>query len=184
LQRRIGITFIYVTHDQAEAMALSDRVVVFKKGVVQQVGTPRDVYQRPANIFVADFMGLVNKLPGTIVGRNGDRARIRIGQQIIQAWINDVSRLAGDVTVAIRPEAIILGAANSDPKNNVLKGTVIESAFLGNIVDHHVDIGDSVLRVQGGHRHVLAPGETVDLSIPIDECVAMDGDLHQPGDGQ
>ena len=75
LQRRTGITFVYVTHDQAEAMALSDRIVVFNKGVVQQVGTPRDVYERPANLFVADFMGLVNKLPGDVVGRSGDRAR-------------------------------------------------------------------------------------------------------------
>src|SRR6188508_1233740 len=59
LQRRTGITFVYVTHDQAEAMALSDRIVVFNQGTVQQVGTPRDVYERPANLFVADFMGLV-----------------------------------------------------------------------------------------------------------------------------
>src|SRR6187549_3476433 len=69
LQRRTGITFVYVTHDQAEAMALSDRIVVFNKGRVQQVGTPRDVYERPANLFVADFMGLVNKLSGTIVSK-------------------------------------------------------------------------------------------------------------------
>src|SRR6266540_6528768 len=62
LQRRTGITFIYVTHDQAEAMALSDRIVVFNGGRVQQIGSPRDVYERPANLFVADFMGLVNKL--------------------------------------------------------------------------------------------------------------------------
>ena len=88
LQRRTGITFIYVTHDQAEALALSDRIVVFNKGVVQQVGTPRDVYERPANLFVADFMGLVNKLSGTIVGRNGDRTRVQIGQQVIEARIN------------------------------------------------------------------------------------------------
>ena len=67
LQRRTGITFIYVTHDQAEAMALSDRIVVFNKGAVQQVGPPRDVYERPANLFVADFMGLVNKLAGTLI---------------------------------------------------------------------------------------------------------------------
>src|SRR5688572_32033247 len=81
LQRRTGITFIYVTHDQAEALALSDRIVVFNKGVVQQVGTPRDVYERPANLFVADFMGLVNKLSGSIIGRNGDRFRVQGGLQ-------------------------------------------------------------------------------------------------------
>ena len=79
LQRRTGITFVYVTHDQAEAMALSDRIVVFNKGRVQQVGTPREVYERPANLFVADFMGLVNKLPGTLIERRhaGPRAHRR-----------------------------------------------------------------------------------------------------------
>jgi len=183
LQRRTGITFIYVTHDQAEAMALSDRVVVFNKGAVQQVGTPREVYERPANLFVADFMGLVNKLPGTVVGTTGGCARIRIGRQIIQARMNDVSAAAGDVTVAIRPEAIVLGRAASETENNVLKGTVVESAFLGNLVDHHIDIGDNVLRVQGGHRHTLVPGQAVELSIPVAECVAMPNDTHQPGVG-
>ena len=79
LQRRTGITFIYVTHDQAEAMALSDRIVVFNKGAVQQVGTPRDVYERPANLFVADFMGLVNKLPGTLIERAAARGPRAIG---------------------------------------------------------------------------------------------------------
>ena len=63
LQRRIGLTFIYVTHDQAEAMALSDRIVVFNQGAVQQIGAPREIYEQPANLFVADFMGLVNLLP-------------------------------------------------------------------------------------------------------------------------
>ena len=89
LQRRTGITFIYVTHDQAEALALSDRIVVFNKGMVQQVGSPREVYERPANLFVADFMGLVNKLSGTIVSKEGERARVQVGQQMIEARMSD-----------------------------------------------------------------------------------------------
>ena len=89
LQRRTGITFVYVTHDQAEAMALSDRIVVFNKGTVQQVGTPREVYERPANLFVADFMGLVNKLPGTLIERSeGERCACAIGGQTIEARID------------------------------------------------------------------------------------------------
>ena len=182
LQRRTGMTFIYVTHDQAEALALSDRIVVFNKGVVQQVGTPRDVYERPANLFVADFMGLVNKLPGVVIGRNGDRARVRIGGQVIETRINDARisdalGAAGEVTVAIRPEAIVLGRADPPIEINVLKGTVIESAFLGNIVEHQVDIGAGLLRVQGSPRHDVAPGETVELSVPVAECVAMQDDV-------
>jgi iron(III) transport system ATP-binding protein len=177
LQRRTGITFIYVTHDQAEALALSDRIVVFNKGVVQQVGTPRDVYERPANLFVADFMGLVNKLPGTIIGRNGDRMQVQIGRQVIETRIADVPDAAGEVTVAIRPEAIVLGNVVSSIGINVLTGTVVESTFLGNIVDHHVDIGGRLLRVQGSRRHALAPGEIVELSVSVAECVAMQNDV-------
>src|SRR5690349_7120287 len=88
LQRRTGITFIYVTHDQAEAMALSDRIVVFNHGVVQQVGTPREVYEQPANLFVADFMGLVNKLPATLLEQRRDGSvHMRIGGQTVEARI-------------------------------------------------------------------------------------------------
>ena len=80
LQRRTGITFVYVTHDQAEAMALSDRIAVFHEGVLQQYGRPREIYERPANLFVADFMGIVNRLPGEIVER-ARRARARPGRR-------------------------------------------------------------------------------------------------------
>jgi len=173
LQRRTGITFIYVTHDQAEALALSDRIVVFNKGMVQQVGSPRDVYERPANLFVADFMGLVNKLSGTIVSREGDRVRVQVGQQMIEARMSDALDTARGVTVAIRPEAIIPGKNDPAVASNILKGVVIESTFLGNVVDHHIDVEGRLLRVQGAHRHTLAPGETVELSVPFAECVAM-----------
>ena len=121
LQRRTGITFIYVTHDQAEAMALSDRIVVFNKGRVQQVGTPRAVYERPANLFVADFMGLVNKLPGKLIERRGGEGRVQIGAQIVDARLSeDLDGAASTVTVAIRPEAIRFGASEPASACNVL----------------------------------------------------------------
>jgi iron(III) transport system ATP-binding protein len=173
LQRRTGTTFIYVTHDQAEALALSDRIVVFNKGIVQQVGSPRDVYERPANLFVADFMGLVNKLSGTILNREGNRARVQVGQQTIEARINDALDAARSVTVAIRPEAITFGKSDPGVASNSLKGAIVESTFLGNVVDHHIDVGGCLLRVQGTHRQTHEPGETVELSVPVAECVAM-----------
>src|SRR5215468_678938 len=109
LQRRTGITFIHVTHDQAEAMALSDRIVVFNKGCVQQVGTPREVYERPANLFVADFMGLVNKLRGILIERRGEEGSVRIGEQTIGVRLSDGLNGGGRaITIAIRPEAISL----------------------------------------------------------------------------
>jgi iron(III) transport system ATP-binding protein len=179
LQRRTGITFIYVTHDQAEAMALSDRIVVFNKGAVQQVGTPREVYDRPANLFVADFMGVVNKLTGTIVGKDGDRAHVRVGRQVIAAQTSDALNGASEVTVAIRPEAIGFGKPASGAASNILKGVVVESAFLGNIVDHHVDVDGALVRVQGDRHHSYAPGDPIELSVPVAECVAMPNDSSQ-----
>jgi iron(III) transport system ATP-binding protein len=177
LQRRMGITFIYVTHDQAEAMALSDRIVVFNKGAVQQMGTPREVYGRPANLFVADFMGLVNKLSGTLIGRSDGRGRVQIGAQTIDVQLSEgINSTAGAVTVAIRPEAIRLGASEPADGCNVLRGRIVESSFLGNIVDHQIDVGGMPVRVQGDRRQSLEPGAAVDLTIPVGECVAMRND--------
>ncbi len=173
LQRRTGITFVYVTHDQAEAMALSDRIVVFNKGMIQQVGTPRDVYVRPANLFVADFMGLVNKLAGTVIAREGECARVQVGGMVIEAQLNEESGISSDVIVAIRPEALTLGRSERATAGNVFRGTVVESTFLGNIVEHHIDVGGNVLRVQDGCRHTLTPGVSVELSVPAAECVVM-----------
>jgi iron(III) transport system ATP-binding protein len=177
LQRRTGITFIYVTHDQAEAMALSDRIVVFEKGTVQQVGTPRDIYEHPVNLFVADFMGLVNKLSGTIAGREGAHLRVQMGRQMIRARMNEGIDASGDVIIAIRPEAIFLGESDPAIACNRLEGRVVESTFLGNIVEHHIDVAGNLLRVQGDRRHALAPGQIVELSVPVAECVAMMDDV-------
>jgi iron(III) transport system ATP-binding protein len=183
LQRRTGITFVYVTHDQAEAMALSDRIVVFNKGRVQQVGTPREVYERPTNLFVADFMGLVNKLPGTLIECSDGQGRARIGEQTIKVHLSEsVNGSTGAVTIAIRPEAMRLDARESTDSCNVLSGRLVESSFLGNIVDHLVDIGGTLVRVQGDRSQSLEPGVRVELTIPIDECVAMRND--EPQDDQ
>ena len=177
LQRRTGITFVYVTHDQAEAMSLSDRIVVFSKGRVQQVGTPREVYERPANLFVADFMGLVNKLPGMLVGRASDKAQVKVGAQVIGTRMSPgLNGLAGPVTVVIRPEAIRIGAGSTPPGSNVLCGRLIESSFLGNLVDLHVDVGGTLIRVQADRTHDIEPGTEINLTIADSDCVAMRSD--------
>ena len=173
LQRRTGITFVYVTHDQAEAMALSDRIAVFHGGVLQQYGRPRDIYERPANLFVADFMGIVNRLPGEIVERRDGQVRVRVGEHVLAA----IGPAAGEspareVTLAIRPESIRLGAAADGPANR-LDGSVVEATFLGNIVDYQIDAGGLLLRVQTDRHVIQEVGSRVQLTIAIEECVAM-----------
>ena len=186
LQRRTGITFIYVTHDQAEAMALSDRIAVFHRGTVQQVGSPRDVYERPANLFVADFMGLVNKVPASIDSREGDAAVVTAGGHRLTAVANrDVTGTSG--VVAIRPEAIRFAAdAGTGDRTNQLKGVVSEATFLGNIVDYQIDIGGGVaLRVQGDRRDFREAGAAVTLTVPVADCVLMNNetDVTEEADG-
>ena len=168
LQRRTGITFVYVTHDQAEAMALSDRIAVFHAGRVQQYGAPREIYERPANLFVADFMGLVNKLPAQRVGPG--RYRLAGGQEL-DAVANDGD--AAEVVIAIRPESIRLAPAAGGEACNRLPGRVVEATFLGNLIDCQVEAAGSLLRVQAERRMVLEPGQPVELEIPVRECVAM-----------
>lgn len=181
LQRRTGITFIYVTHDQAEAMALSDRIVVFNKGCVQQVGTPREVYERPTNLFVADFMGLVNKIPATLVSREADHVVVDVAGQRVRA--KGAANLTGSVVLAIRPEAISLGRNDAGPGDSLLTGKTVDSVFLGNIVDLQIDIGQGIiLRVQGDRRQGIEPGTELKLNIPIDECSAIAADPTQQGD--
>jgi ABC-type Fe3+/spermidine/putrescine transport system ATPase subunit len=174
LQRRTGITFVYVTHDQAEAMALSDRIAVFHQGVLQQCGRPREIYERPANLFVADFMGIVNRLPGEIVERGDGRVRVRVGDHVLAAIAPAAAvALSQQVTLAIRPESVRLGAATDDGPGNRLDGSVVEATFLGNIVDYQIDVGGLLLRVQADRHVVQEVGSRVRLRIPVEECVAM-----------
>ena len=172
LQRGTGITFVYVTHDQAEAMALSDRIAVFHGGVLQQYGRPREIYERPANLFVADFMGIVNRLSGEIVGHRDGHLRVRVGDHVLSAV--GASADAGAtraVVLAIRPESVRLGWPEGAGNN--LDGSVVEATFLGSIIDYQIDIGGLVLRVQAERHVVREVGSKVQLTIPIEECVAM-----------
>jgi ABC-type Fe3+/spermidine/putrescine transport system ATPase subunit len=171
LQRRTGITFVYVTHDQAEAMALSDRIGVFHQGVLQQYGRPREIYERPANLFVADFMGIVNRLPGEIVERRDGQMRVRVGDHVLAAVGPAAEAAAREVILAIRPESVRLGAA--DGACNRLEGCVVDATFLGSIVDYQIDAGGLLLRVQADRHVVQEVGSRVQLTIPIEECVAM-----------
>ena len=173
LQRRTGITFIYVTHDQAEAMALSDRIAVFDRGRIEQVGLPRDVYDRPASLFVADFMGQVNRLPGRVVERGPGWVGVEIGGRVFRAVPSaGLEPGIGTATVAIRPEAIRIGP-DGEGEANRFEGIITQATFLGNAVDYSVDIGGASLRVQGGPQDAYAAGERAWLTIPVQRCAAM-----------
>ena len=181
LQRRTGITFVYVTHDQAEALALSDRIAVIHGGRLQQLGTPEEVYARPAGRVVADFMGLINLLPATLIDRDAGQARL----QTAAGWtmLADVPGAAVPgqrVEIAVRPENIRLQAHTgadpgqpdpSRPDHTQQPATVRESTYLGNIMEYHVALGDgAVLRVQTHPSQQFAIGDKVAVSIDSSRC--------------
>ena len=131
IQREYGITVMYVTHDQTEAMAMSDRIVVINRGVIQQIGSPREIYNKPANPFVADFVGKIEFLNGVV--ENGMITLEGCGQQLPYA-----GELTGEVIVGIRPENI----AYAKKGKGHLKGVVKTHFYLGDVNDCRVDLGE------------------------------------------
>ncbi len=124
LQKRVGITTIYVTHDQSEAMVMSDRIVVMNRGVVEQCDVPRAIYERPASLMVANFIGQSNTVPGRIAGRDGADYVIETAEGMLRS--RGAAELAGEVQVMIRPENIFTAGMQ-----NTLQGRVTKSVYQG-----------------------------------------------------
>jgi spermidine/putrescine transport system ATP-binding protein len=138
IQRTVGITFIYVTHDQEEALTMSDRIAVMNEGLLQQCGTPEEIYERPANAFVAGFIGISNLLPGEVEDHG---VRLDTGQHItaeIDAGIPSGSK----VLICVRPEKLRIGPAeNGDVR---VDGTVVETVYLGTATNYIVELAPGV----------------------------------------
>lgn len=135
LQKKLGVTVIYVTHDQAEAMAMSDRIVVMNAGVIQQIGNPADVYETPANKIIADFIGLVNFLAAE-AGEGG------VVVPALGRTVPAPAGLAGKAVAAVRPEQIALAAPGEG-----IAGTVLHKSYLGDAVDWRIAVGGEQIRV-------------------------------------
>lgn len=166
LQRDFGITVVYVTHDQTEAMAMSDRIVVINRGVIQQVGTPTEVYRKPANQFVADFVGTINFLKGEV--KNG-----RIELDGIKQTLEYDGVYKGKVVVAIRPEnmSLLPGGKQS------LKGKLTNTFYLGDVTDCRVDLGGGqYLRVIANGRSYDALTEGGEVTVYIDDFLVFEDD--------
>ncbi|MEM7445625.1 MAG: ABC transporter ATP-binding protein [Pseudomonadota bacterium] len=145
LQQRLGITTVYVTHDQEEALAVSDRIVVMDHGRIAQIGTPRDLYERPANAFVATFIGDARLVEGRITSIEGDLATLEIGPAVIQKTLAGANQ--GAVDVALRPEALFI-AGGTAPSNGI-PGKVISTSYLGSVAEvvARTELGDLLLQI-------------------------------------
>ena len=165
LQRELGITSIYVTHDQIEALSLSSSIAVMRAGEVVQLGKPRDIYENPQNKFVAEFIGTSNFIDGTVKARNGDRYVVETldGRLTLDAAL-DVPP-GTEIVVSIRPEAVMLTTERPVEALNVWEGNVTTRAFLGDAVDHVVSVGKRDIRARCLPHISHAPGTTVYMQM-------------------
>ena len=177
LQRDVGITFIYVTHDQEEAITMADRIAVMNEGVMLQVGAPREIYEHPDTHFVADFIGETNFIPGMLLERDAEGfGRVRLADDtVIKAQLSGtLESSGGPVTVAIRPERIgissipkALGAGVDSSEITMLDALLIDSQYIGTDTRYTVRIGDAielVVRIQNiddRHSAYFAIGQPV-----------------------
>jgi spermidine/putrescine transport system ATP-binding protein len=157
LQKKVGITFIYVTHDQEEALTMSDRIAVMNKGNILQVDTPMNIYERPATRFVADFVGETNFITGKIATIEKDIVRVAIGENLVNVFHNTNSIHHGDqITVAIRPEKLSFAAQGQS--GETLPVQISEVTFLGTDTRYIVNMptGEkAAIRVQNANRFAL-----------------------------
>jgi iron(III) transport system ATP-binding protein len=180
LQREIGITAVYVTHDQAEALGMSNVIAVMNDGVVQQVGRPREIYEHPRSRFVADFIGTSNFIDG-VVERKDDGDHYVVETRYGKLTAASTARFATGtlVVIAARPEQIdiVVDAGTNGAGPNCWRGTVGNRAFMGEAVDHLVTVGDRDIRVRSNPSVSIAPGTDVKISFREDACslIAADG---------
>jgi putative spermidine/putrescine transport system ATP-binding protein len=183
LHEQLGITVVYVTHDQSEALTMSDRVAVFNDGLIQQIDTPDVLYEQPRDSFVANFIGENNNLHGTIEAVDGHRCTVRLadGALIEANHIKPIGR-GLPTTLSIRPERLFLGEA-PEAATNRLRGTVVDTIYLGD----HLRVGMHAAGNPGIMIKLPAkpdqprprPGDELELSFRAEDCRALDP-LWQP----
>jgi putative spermidine/putrescine transport system ATP-binding protein len=173
IQRQLGITTVYVTHDQEEALSLSDRVVVMSDGRIEQIGAPADIYNTPATPFVASFVGTLNLMAARVVEATSGRLSVE-GQEVRASKPVTEAGNGGTVTLALRPESLELGEAGGE---NRLRGPVEDVTFLGSIVRIRFRAGgDSIVSFDTFNDPGVRPpdiGSVVMVSFPPEACLVV-----------
>ena len=172
LQKQLGFTAVYVTHDQTEAMAIADRIAIMDRGVLRQVGTPRDIYERPANAFVAGFMGTTNLLEGTLVSRGPDGALVRTAGGIEIRVANGEGAPGEAVRVSIRPEALEI---RPRPANgvNAWPATVRLATFVGESIIYRAEMGPHAIEVHARPTQAYEAGAHVSVAADPAHCILL-----------
>jgi iron(III) transport system ATP-binding protein len=175
LQKRLGITTVYVTHDQSEALALSDEIAVFNFGKIIQRGTPQEIYRQPRSQFVADFIGSANFLSGTVKEASAadHMALVETRHGPFRCIYAQAVKPGEAVLVSARPEDLALSHVPPGDGLNALKGTVTHRVFLGEVVDYLLDTGEGEIRVRAKPEADFSIGQAVHVGVSPQKCVAL-----------
>lgn len=184
MQREVGITFVFVTHDQEEAITMADRVAVMSAGKVLQTGRPDEIYEAPANRFVADFIGETNFIEGTLKSKNGDMGVLELpdGRQLTARLKGHNLTVGAEASIAVRPEKILLQSleeANLPADDTTrLEGNVAEAYYIGTdtlyqVVSGAVSLSVRVQNLSQGFNAMRQPGERVSLSWPTSSATLL-----------
>jgi spermidine/putrescine transport system ATP-binding protein len=180
IQKQVGLTFIYITHDQGEALTMSDRVAVMRAGVIEQVADGSTIYDRPQTAFVASFVGENNRFPGTVRAVEGGQAVVETACGLVRARVDAAQhpaalRAGDEADVFIRPESLKL--ADGAPYDNTILATVVQQEFEGNLWQTFLETADGrrvrMSTVNDGHAQVRAAGTGVTLGFPAGLAVAL-----------
>jgi putative spermidine/putrescine transport system ATP-binding protein len=173
IQKELGITTIYVTHDQEEALSISDRIVVMHDGVAQQVGTPFEIYNRPATRFVASFVGTLNVLQGVVA--DPAAGSVRVDETEISLAQPLLTRRPGDeISLALRPEAVSLG--RRDDRRNTLSGTIEGVSFLGSVIRVRMSLGGNSISLDTFNDPASpppVPGRQAEISFSPGDAIVL-----------
>ena len=178
LVKRMGITAVYVTHDQAEAMVISDRIAVMDAGNIVQVGTATEIYNRPANRFVADFIGTMNFMSGEVVqpaqDKGGVYVRTEFSERVLCAMPGNAEAVSGKkVFLSIRPEDVEVFDSPPPDKENLFKGVISHKAFLGNFLYFFVRMNGTMIQAQVPNDLTQDEGQEIHLYLDPERCMIL-----------
>ncbi len=179
LAHQLGITVVYVTHDQTEALTMSDRVAVFDDGRIQQLAKPDVLYEKPENSFVAQFIGENNTLEGEVMEINGEVATVRLdGGEVIDTTPVNVSKAGERTRVSIRPERVETNPARLPSDAHMLKAEVLEFIYMGDIYRTRLRVAgkdDFIVKTRNApDQRRLQPGESIEIGWLPSDCRALD----------
>ncbi len=178
IHENLDVTVVYVTHDQGEAMTMSNRIAVFDDGVIQQLSTPDVLYEKPANAFVAQFIGENNRFSGKVTAINGEKCTIEMdGGGILKALKVNVNAVGDRTSVSLRPERVAVNPAEGSVEN-LFEGKIEELIYLGDHIRARVNVGGNdefIVKVSNSQEHlIINKGQQIQVGWSSDDCRALD----------